>query len=90
MDTVENDAGRETFGSKGYANNAKFPDAHGGHCTKEVCNSIEPPSSTSRLGRRVSVEAHHCIGCITSTAGLTSEHFGFPIVGHGAKRMDTI
>ena len=33
MDAVENDAGRETFG-KGYTNNAKFPGAHGGHCTK--------------------------------------------------------
>jgi hypothetical protein len=42
MDTVENDARRKTFVSKGYANNARFPGAHGGHRIKEVCNSTEP------------------------------------------------
>jgi hypothetical protein len=42
MDTVENDARRETFGGKGHANNTRFPGAHGGHCIEEVCNSTKP------------------------------------------------
>jgi hypothetical protein len=42
MDAVDNDARRETFVSKGHANNAGFSGAHGGHCIEEVCNTTEP------------------------------------------------